>query len=123
MKLENISIAQVEPFRVGSPSLGSKGITRTSSNKNAEKPQSKIVLQKEKPSAEEIKKGLEAINTQLRSLNSSLQFTVDKGTDDVVVKIVDNDTGKVIRQIPSDDVLRIREHLKEKSGLIVKEKA
>jgi len=43
--------------------------------------------------------------------------------DDIVVKVVDDDTGKVIRQIPPDDVLSIREHLKEMSGLLVKEKA
>jgi flagellar protein FlaG len=123
MKIENISAAQANPFRMESVGLGSKGITRTSSNKDADAPQSKMVLQKEKPTADEIKQDLDALNIQLRSMNSSLQFIVDKGTDDLVVKIVDNNTGKVIRQIPSDDVLRMREHLKEMSGLIVKEKA
>jgi flagellar protein FlaG len=121
MKIDSVNIESIDPFRMVNAGAGSPAIAQASRDTSGE--QAQKVLQKEKPSAEEIKQNLDAINTQLRSMNSSIQFIVDGKSNDIVVKIVDNETGKVIRQIPSEDVLRIREHLKEMSGLIMEEKA
>ncbi len=121
MKIDSLSAVPIDPFRMVIAGGGSPAIAQASQDTSGE--QAQKVLQKEEPSAEEIKQNLDAINTQLRSMNISIQFTIDGTTNDVVVKIVDDDTGKVIRQIPPDDVLRIREHLKEMSGLLVKGKA
>jgi len=46
-----------------------------------------------------------AINAQLQQANSALQFKVDQSTGISYFKIVDANTGKVIRQVPSADVL------------------
>lgn len=61
------------------------------------------------------------MNSHLESMNMSIQFNVDKGSKDIVIKIVDRNSGEVIRQIPSDEVLRLREHMTEMAGLIVQE--
>ena len=121
MEIESVSIVPNDSVRMVGAGLGSSAIAPASQDTSGD--QAQKVLQKAKPSAEEIKQDLDVINNQLRSMNSSIQFTVDGKTDDIVVKVVDDDTGKVIRQIPPDDVLSIREHLKEMSGLLVKEKA
>ncbi|MGD0821528.1 MAG: flagellar protein FlaG [Desulfomonilia bacterium] len=121
MKIDSVSTVPNDPVRMVGIGLGSPAIAQASQDTSGD--QAQKVLQKDKPSAEEIKQNLDAINAQLRSNNSSIQFTVDGKMDDIVVKVVDDDTGKVIRQIPPDDVLSIREHLKEMSGLLVKEKA
>jgi flagellar protein FlaG len=123
MKIDGMSTVSIEPVRMGSIGIGPPVIAQASANKVKEAAQAQKSLQKEKPSAEEIKQDLDAINTQLRSMSSSIQFIVDGNTNDLVVKIVDDDTGKVIRQIPSDDVLKIREHIKDMSGLLLKVKA
>ena len=121
MKIDTVNAVPIDPFRMVTSGVGSPAIAQASRDTSGKQIQK--ILQKEKPSAEEIKQDIEAINTQLRSMNSSIQFIVDGKSNDVVVKIVDDDTGKVIRQIPSDEVLRMREHLKEMSGLFVEEKA
>jgi flagellar protein FlaG len=121
MKIDANSVVSMDPVRMMIAGVKSPAIAQTSQDTRSDS--SKKVLQKEKPSAEEIKQGLEAVNIKLMSMNSSIQFIVDGKTDDVVVKVVDNDTGKVIRQIPPEAVLRLREHLAEMSGLIVKQKA
>jgi flagellar protein FlaG len=121
MKIDTVSALPNEPFRMAIAGGGSPAIAQASRDTSGE--QTQKILQKEKPSAEEIKKDLDAINMQLRSMNSSVQFSIEGKSKDVVIKIVDEDTGKVIRQIPADEVLRMRGHLKEMSGLFVEEKA
>jgi flagellar protein FlaG len=120
MKIDSLSAVPIDPFRMVSAGVGSIAIAQASQDTSE---QTQKALQKEKPSAEEIKQDIEAINTQLKSMNSSIQFVVDGKTNEVVVKIVDDDTGKVIRQIPPEDVVKMKEHLKEMSGLLVEEKA
>jgi flagellar protein FlaG len=121
MNIDALSAAPIDPIRMVMAGGGSPAIAQASRDTSGT--QTQKILQKEKPSAEEIKQDIDAINTQLKSMNSSIQFVIDGKSNDVVIKIVDNDTGKVIRQIPSDDVLRMREHLKEMTGLLVEERA
>lgn len=47
------------------------------------------------------------LNNTASLYNSSLLFSVDKDTGATVVKVVDKENNKVIRQIPSEEALRI----------------
>ena len=58
----------------------------------------------------------QAINAQLQQANSSLQFKVDKSTGISYFKVVDANTGKVIRQVPSADVLAMAQKLQDSAG-------
>jgi|GEM_PF-391106 len=46
-------------------------------------------------------------------LNRELQFDVDDELGRTVVRVVDKDSGKLIRQIPSDEVLALARQMKE----------
>ena len=54
--------------------------------------------------------------TQIRDFvqanNRQLNFSIDEGSEKQVVKVTDADSGEVIRQIPSEEVLRLSERLK-----------
>jgi flagellar protein FlaG len=52
----------------------------------------------------------------LKGVNSNLQFQIDDSTHQVVIKIVDNKTGDVIRQIPTVEMLDFIRHMKELEG-------
>jgi flagellar protein FlaG len=119
MKIEGINTIPGDPFRVVSAGMGSQAITQASPDREREVTEPQKSLQKEKPSAEEILKNLDEINNQLKSMNRSIRFSIDESVKDIVVKIVDKDSGEVIRQIPPDEVLRLREHFKEMVGLIL----
>lgn len=59
------------------------------------------------------------LQAHMASVNSALEFRVDNGTGDTVITVRDKDTGNVIRQIPSEEALRIAENLdKAVSALI-----
>jgi flagellar protein FlaG len=47
----------------------------------------------------------------------ALNWWVDETTEDVVVQVVERDTEKVIRQIPPEEVLRMRGRLQEFLGV------
>src|SRR5215471_11799685 len=59
------------------------------------------------PSSRELKNAADAINKALERSDHNLRFSVDEGTGITVVKVVDANTGELIRQIPSDEVIAI----------------
>jgi len=56
--------------------------------------------------------------------DSHLSFAVDLETGSTVINIIDDDTGEVIRQIPPDDILKLKTTMGgEMQGLVVDRKA
>jgi flagellar protein FlaG len=49
--------------------------------------------------------------------NVELSFSVDQSSEQIVVKVTDANTGKVIRQIPSEEMLRLSRNIKEMIGV------
>lgn len=52
-------------------------------------------------------------------INFQLSFTVHKETERLVVKVIDPADGKVIRQIPPEEVLELAVKLQEMIGLLL----
>ena len=67
----------------------------------------------------EVKRAAQEINQALASLNDHLQFSVDDATNSTVVKLIDGNTGEVLRQIPAEEILRLRAYYKDHQGLLV----
>jgi len=63
------------------------------------------------------------IQEELEKLDVRLVFNVDEKTKDVVVKIVDPKTNEVIRQIPPEELLKVREKLDELVGILFEARA
>ncbi len=59
----------------------------------------------------------------LRASSVSVQFEIDSTTHRVVTKIVDKANGEVIRQIPTEEVVRIADALAQLQGLFVNQTA
>jgi len=53
----------------------------------------------------------------------SINFAIDDGSGRVVVKVTDASSGDVIRQIPSEEALRLAENLSEVRSLLFKAEA
>ena len=70
---------------------------------------------------EQVQQRIKEINVQLKRANHSIRFSIDEKSEDIVVKVVDTETDKIIRQIPAEEVLRLRKHMKELSGMIVED--
>ncbi len=60
------------------------------------------------------------LNHQMQSLRRDLQFTVDEQSGEPVIKVIDSETKEVIRQIPSEEMLKIRESIDNLKGVLFK---
>lgn len=63
------------------------------------------------------------LNNEFRIFNTAMSFSVDGNTGRTVIKILDRETEKVVREIPPDEMLRIAAKLTEVIGRIVDETA
>ena len=73
-------------------------------------------------SAEELQGVVKRLNEHVQMINRNLQFSVDEDSGRSVIRVVNADTQELVRQIPSEEALRISRHIKEQtsdvSGLI-----
>ncbi|MBW1975460.1 MAG: flagellar protein FlaG [Deltaproteobacteria bacterium] len=67
---------------------------------------------------EETKKLAEQIEQYLKEVNVRLAFDIDEKTHDIVVKIINKETGELIRQIPPQELLKLRQKLEELVGVL-----
>lgn len=63
------------------------------------------------------------INVTMRAMQQSLEFSVDDDSKRLIVKVVDQQTKEVIRQMPSAEALEIAKALDRVQGLLIRQKA
>ena len=70
-----------------------------------------------------VKKATEQINKFIQSSSRDLQFIVDTNLNRIIVKVLDKETGEVIRQIPGEETLAIANSLDTSKGVLIRSKA
>jgi len=55
-------------------------------------------------------------------LNRDLKYSINSETDEVIVKVIDKSTDKVIKEIPPEALQKLQAHIKEQLGLLIDEK-
>lgn len=63
-----------------------------------------------------LEKALDEINDQMKAWSTQLQFEIDPNVHQVVVSVVDANTGDVIRTIPSEALLKIAKMIVNMQG-------
>lgn len=71
----------------------------------------------------ELLSSVDQLNEMAAKYDSKLEFSVDKDTNIEVVRVVDKESDKVIRQIPSADAIRIAKAIGDFKGLLIKDMA
>lgn len=75
------------------------------------------------PSSEQLTQAVKQIQDVIKQNANGLQFSIDEDVGVPVVKVIDTESKKVIRQIPSQEVLEIAKALDKLQGLLVKQQA
>lgn len=75
------------------------------------------------PNTEQLKEAVANINKAMESLSRGVEFSVDDATNRTVVKVIDQETKEVLRQMPSEDALAIARALDKLQGLLIKQQA
>lgn len=76
------------------------------------------------PSREQVHQAVASIKQLVQPMvSNNLDFSVDEGTGKMLVRITDRQTGELIRQIPSKELVDIAHSLDKLQGLLLRQKA
>lgn len=67
----------------------------------------------------DLEKALDKFSKTAEVFNRHFQFEVHEKTKRIMVKVIDNDTGKVVSEIPSKKILDIVANMQEMVGMLV----
>ena len=77
----------------------------------------------EQVDAKQLTEALQRANEALRANNLDFRFSEDVDSGKMIVQVVDMETEKVVRQIPSADMLALSKSLEKMQGLLFKQEA
>ncbi|HEX4884565.1 MAG TPA: flagellar protein FlaG [Casimicrobiaceae bacterium] len=75
------------------------------------------------PSRDVIARAVARANEQMAAVAPSLEFEVDPDTHQVVIRLVDRQDNRVLRQVPSPEMLEIARALDRMQSLLLRGKA
>ena len=82
--------------------------------------QSQVVGQSESSATEtEIRNAVDDLNSRLSSQEIAVNFDLDNDTGRIIVKVKDINSGKVIRQIPSESTLEFARNAEKGVGVLL----
>jgi flagellar protein FlaG len=66
-----------------------------------------------------LREAIAAIERAATALDNSVQLSIDADSGRTVVRVIDSETGQLIRQIPSEELLSLRNALERIAGLLI----
>lgn len=69
-----------------------------------------------------LEKALEEVNKKLKPAKKRAEFSYYEPTQSISIKILDEETNEVIREVPSEDRLKLAEKMMKMAGLILDER-
>lgn len=85
-------------------------------DKTEEKPK------KEEPTTESVKSAVIEMNNLVEKFSTKIGFSVDAEKKQMIIIVTDKETGKVIRQIPAEEIMDLNQKMEEIAGIIFDER-
>jgi len=113
---------------VGTSTVAASAVENSSVAQATAPAPSPAVAPQPEPSAEQVNQAVQKINATLSAQSQGIEFAIDPSSHRIVVKVVDQQTNQVIRQIPSKEALAIADSIDQGSfdqtqGLLIKQQA
>lgn len=108
-----VAIGAATPAAVAAP-MAQAGVTADATKVTAVVESQADHLQ---PDDDALAQALRELNQRLHAWSTNLRFEIDDETSRVVVQVVDSETGDVVRQIPSEEVMQMSRMLGKLQGL------
>ncbi|BFO05407.1 flagellar protein FlaG [Pseudomonas guariconensis] len=81
---------------------------------DGDKPQGQVKMQ----DADKVKHAVSEIEKFLKESQRNLEFSTDEESGKIVVKVIASETGELIRQLPSEEALRIAHSLSDVKSVL-----
>lgn len=76
------------------------------------------------PNQAELQRAVESMNKAMRQINANLEFSIDSDARKTVIKVVESETGQIIRQFPTEEMLAITHAIDQaQKNLLLKQTA
>lgn len=75
------------------------------------------------PTKEEVREAVKEIRQNVGGNSTNLQFSVDEASGRTIVSVIDSETRQVVRQIPSEEIMRMARAMDRMQGLLFNGKA
>lgn len=72
---------------------------------------------------DDLHNALDKLNERVQQVMREIKFSMDEKSDRVVIKVIDQSTKEIIREIPPEAVIDMAQHLDNFKGVLIKEKA
>lgn len=110
-------VSETGNFNADLPSVAAKHAATAVQTVNA------VQQSAEVPSMGQLNEAVKQINETLKKLSQNLEFSIDSDVHRTVVKVVDQQTNDIIRQIPTAEALEIAKALDRVQGLLIRQQA
>jgi flagellar protein FlaG len=105
--------AETNNQAVDKQDVNKQDINKQDINKQDVNKQEKSIQNTAAANAEQMKAAVLQLSEILQTNNSQLSFSVDEESNKQVVKVTDVVTGEIIRQIPTEEMLKLSERLQD----------
>lgn len=76
------------------------------------------------PDTQQLQDAVTKLNDYVQNIRRNLSFSIEESTGRTVVKVYDSETEELIRQIPSEETLRLAEAIQERTtNLFIREQS
>ena len=87
-----------------------------------QRPQPDVQEEQQKLTRQEIENQAKALERTFLAFNRRVVLSVNEQINQVIIKVVDAETDKVIKEIPAEEIQHLIARIKETIGLLVDEK-
>ena len=113
MAISGISDSFEKPYF--QPSFSEKGVGKNDTSESKMEDISNIDMQS-------LVSSLNELNKESSSFGERISFSYNEKTNSIIMKVIDNKTMEVVKEIPPKDAIKLAENIREYIGILIDEK-
>ncbi len=86
--------------------------------KNADTIQEKKVQASDQMTSRDVRDVLESFQDLSKTIQTKLNFSIHEENNEIVIKVIDKESNKLIRQFPSDEMLNLQDKMRDMAGFL-----
>ncbi len=92
--------------------------THLEQRKNADTLEEKKAPASEQMTSRDVKEVLESFQDLSKTIQTKLNFAIHEENNEIVIKVIDKESNKLIRQFPSDEMLNLQDKMRDMAGFL-----
>lgn len=108
--------------QTGTSSSGSSEVDSEIKQPTEPKTATELNKQNEEDIKKQLNKTVESLNSQMDMLNTNIQFGFNDKINTMYVDVHEKSSGRLIRKFPTEEAMRLAEHMREFIGILFDKK-